>query len=68
MIRDNQSELSKQTNAAMRETRKVVIDRAREHNTPIVLWRDGKVVELDPFSAEFDDVKDSTYAKEPDGK
>ncbi|MCA9214265.1 MAG: hypothetical protein KDB27_14435 [Planctomycetales bacterium] len=52
----------------MRETRKVVIDRAREHNTPIVLWRDGKVVELDPFSAEFDDVKDSKYAKEPDGK
>lgn len=68
MIRDNQSELSKQTNAAMRETRKVVIDRAREHNTPIVLWRDGKVVELDPFSAEFDDVKDSKYAKETDGK
>ena len=68
MIRDNQSELSKQTNAAMRETRKVVIDRAREHNTPIVLWRDGKVVELDPFSAEFDDVKDRKSAKEPDGK
>lgn len=68
MISDNQSELSKQTNAAMRETRKVVIDRAREHNTPIVLWRDGKVVELDPFSAEFDDVKDSKSAKEPDDK
>lgn len=68
MIRDNQSELSKQTNAAMRETRKVVIDRAREHNTPIVLWRDGKIVELDPFSAEFDDVKDSTITKKNDGK
>ena len=68
MIRDNQSELSKQTNAAMKETRKVVIDRAREHNTPIVLWRDGKIVELDPFSAEFDDVKDSTATEENEGK
>jgi len=68
MIRDNQSELSKQTNAAMRETRKVVIDRAREHNTPIVLWRDGRVVELDPFSAEFDDAQDNSTAKEPDSQ
>ncbi len=68
MIRDNQSELSKQTNAVMRETRKVVIDRAREHKTPIVLWRDGKVVELDPFSAEFDDAKDSEPAIKPDSK
>ena len=58
MIRDNQSELSKQTNAAMKETRRVVIDRARQHNTPIVLWRDGKVVELDPFSEEFDGPKE----------
>jgi hypothetical protein len=31
-----------------------VLLRARRHNTPIVVWRDGKVVELDPFSPEFD--------------
>ncbi|KAA1257979.1 hypothetical protein LF1_04700 [Rubripirellula obstinata] len=37
MIRDNQSEFSKRTNAAMKETRKVVVDRARKHYTPIVL-------------------------------
>jgi len=60
MIRDNQSEFSKQANAAMKETRKVVVERARKHNTPIVLWRDGKIVELDPFSSEFDDAKDET--------
>ena len=62
MIRDNQSELSKQTNAAMKETRRVVIDRARQHNTPIILWRDRKVVELDPFSAEFDEPNDAPPA------
>lgn len=55
MIRIQQSELSKQTNAAMKETRKVVVERARKHNTPIIVWRDGKVVELDPFSPEFDE-------------
>lgn len=60
MIRDSQSEFSKQTNAAMKETRKVVIERARQHNTPIVLWRDGKVVELDSFSAEFDDPEEQS--------
>ena len=60
MIRDSQSEFSEQTNAALKETRKVVIERARQHNTPIVLWRDGKVVELDPFSAEFDDPKEQS--------
>ncbi|TWU46567.1 hypothetical protein [Rubripirellula reticaptiva] len=62
MIRDNQSEFSKRTNAAMKETRKVVVDRARKHNTPIVLWREGKVVELDPFSPEFDEPNDETPA------
>ena len=62
MIRDNQSDFSKRTNAAMKETRKVVIDRARQHNTPIVLWRDGKVVELDPFSPEFDEPKGESPA------
>ncbi len=66
MIQDNQSELSKRTNAAMQETRQVVINRARKHNTPIVLWRDGKVVELDPFSPEFDDARSDSSA--PDGK
>jgi hypothetical protein len=37
--------------------------RARQHNSPIVVWRDGKVVELDPFSPEFDDTDD----EEPSG-
>jgi hypothetical protein len=60
MIRGNQSELSKRANAAMKETRKVVVERARKYNTPIVLWRNGKIVELDPFSSEFDDAKDDT--------
>ncbi|WP_372723886.1 hypothetical protein [Novipirellula sp.] len=66
MVRDTQSEFSTRTNAAMKETRKVVVDRARKHNTPIVLWRDGKVVELDPFSPEFDEPKDETAAADSD--
>ncbi|WP_436717421.1 hypothetical protein U8335_11200 [Roseiconus lacunae] len=42
----------------MKETRGVVVGRARKYKTPIVLWRDGKVVQLDPFSPEFDDFGD----------
>lgn len=57
MIRDNKSEFIKQADAAMAEAAKVVLQRARRHNTPIVVWRDGKVVELDPFSPEFDEPK-----------
>jgi len=34
---------------------KDVLQRARRRNTPIVVWRDGRVVELDPFSPEFDE-------------
>ena len=54
MIRDNQSEFIKRANAAMRSAADTVLERARRHNTPIVVWRDGKIVELDPFSEEFD--------------
>lgn len=52
------SELSLQTNAAMQDAARVVVERARRHNTPIVVWRDGKILELDPFSPEFDEPKD----------
>ena len=57
MIRDDTPEIVKQANAAMEQASKDVLDRARRHNTPIVVWRDGKVVELDPFSEEFDEPK-----------
>ncbi len=60
MIRDNASEFVKQADAAMEEAAEVVLQRARQHNTPIVVWRDGKVVELDPFSPEFDEPKDES--------
>jgi hypothetical protein len=60
MIRDNKSEFVKQADAAMEEAAEVVLQRARQHNTPIVVWRDGKVVELDPFSEEFDEPKRDT--------
>ena len=56
MIRDDTPEIVKQANAAMEQAGKDVLDRARRHNTPIVVWRNGKVVELDPFSEEFDDT------------
>ncbi|QDV70510.1 hypothetical protein Poly24_42340 [Rosistilla carotiformis] len=54
MIRDNTPELVRKANAAMQQAANDVLVRARQHNTPIVLWRDGKVVEVDPFSEEFD--------------
>ena len=57
MIRDNTSDFVKRADAAMEEAAEVVLQRARQHNTPIVVWRDGKVVELDPFSEEFDQPK-----------
>ncbi len=60
MIRDDTPEIVKQANAAMEEAAEVVLQRARRHNTPIVVWRDGKVVELDPFSPEFDEPKDKS--------
>ncbi len=56
MIRDDMPEIVKQANAAMELAAGDVLLRARQHNTPIIVWRDGKVVELDPFSPEFDDV------------
>ncbi|TWU62285.1 hypothetical protein [Crateriforma conspicua] len=57
MIHDDTPETVKQANAAMEQAANDVLLRARRHNTPIVIWRDGKVVELDPFSPEFDDPK-----------
>lgn len=57
MIRDDTPETVKQANAAMEQAANDVLLRARHHNTPIVVWRDGKVVELDPFSPEFDEPK-----------
>lgn len=58
MICDDTPEFVKQADAAMEEAAEVVLQRARQHNTPIVVWRDGKVVELDPFSEEFDGPKE----------
>ncbi|WP_442510441.1 hypothetical protein SH528x_002062 [Novipirellula sp. SH528] len=55
MIRDDTPEIVKQANAAMEQAANDVLLRARHHNTPIVVWRDGKVVELDPHSPEFDE-------------
>ncbi len=57
MIPDELPTVVKQANAAMKEAADVVLQRARRHNTPIIVWRDGKVVELDPFSPEFDEPK-----------
>lgn len=54
MNRHQASNFIKLADSAMEEAADVVLQRARQHNTPIVVWRDGKVVELDPFSEEFD--------------
>jgi len=55
MIRDDTPEIVKQANAAMELAANDVLLRARRHNTPIVIWRDGKIVQLDPNSPEFDE-------------
>lgn len=57
MIRDETPETVKQANAAMEQAANDVLVRARHCNTSIVVWRDGKVVELDPNSPEFDETK-----------
>ncbi len=57
MIRDEASDFIKRADAAMEEAADVVLERARQHHTPIIVWRDGKVVELDPFSDEFEQPK-----------
>ncbi len=62
MIRDDTPEIVKQANAAMNEAAGVVLQRARQHSTPIVVWRDGKIIQLDPFSPEFDDANDNATA------
>lgn len=62
MIRDDTPVIVKQANAAMDEAAVVVLQRARQHNAPIVVWRDGKVIELDPFSPEFGDANDNATA------
>ena len=52
MIRKTASELAKQADAAMAEAAETVLQRAKQHNTPIIVWRDGKIVELDPYAEE----------------
>lgn len=38
---------------AMIRTHRAVILRHRQAGVPLVLWRDGQVVEVDPFSVEL---------------
>jgi len=52
MIRKTTSEFSKRADAAMEEAAETVLQRAKQHNTPIIVWRNGKIVELDPFAEE----------------
>jgi len=52
MIRQTTSELVKQADAAMEEAADMVLQRAKQHNTPIIVWRNGKIVQLDPHAAE----------------
>lgn len=37
----------------MKEAAKEVVLRARRHRTPIIIWRDDRIVEVDPFSDEL---------------
>jgi hypothetical protein len=57
MIREENSELVRKARAATEESAADVLEIARRHNTPIIVWRNGRVVELDPNSQEFDNVK-----------
>jgi len=53
----SESEFSKQADAAMEEAAKTVLQRAKQHNTPIIVWRNGKIVELDPFAEDAPNSK-----------
>lgn len=61
-VRPELSEPVRQANAAMELAAMDVLERARRFNTPIILWRDGKVVELDPFSPELDEPEGHSSA------
>lgn len=45
-------------NAAFREAAKDVIQRAIETNTPVIVWQNGKTVQLDPRTMQpIDEAK-----------
>ena len=44
--------LTADAEAAFREASIVVIQRARQFGTPVIVWKDGRVTELTPDEAE----------------
>ena len=54
---NNSLEILNKINAGMAATRESIIKNARFHNTPIISWQDGKIVEIDPFSIELEEDK-----------
>jgi hypothetical protein len=57
MIREEHSELVRKARAASEESAADVVERARRHKTPVILWRNGRIVELDPYSPELESDK-----------
>jgi hypothetical protein len=49
--------LTKLANAAFREAANDAIDRAIATNTPLILWVDGKVAEVDPRTVKRPTVR-----------
>ncbi|XZE22598.1 hypothetical protein SH449x_002534 [Pirellulaceae bacterium SH449] len=55
MIRSNSPDsLITKADLAFEAACRKVIDRARQSNTEIVIWRDGKIVELSPEEAKVE--------------
>lgn len=44
--------------AAFEQVAIQVIERARQTNTPLILWVDGKVTEVDPWTCPLPQIKD----------
>ncbi|XZE18845.1 hypothetical protein SH449x_004152 [Pirellulaceae bacterium SH449] len=55
MIRSNSPDsLIAKADLAFEAACRKVIDRARQSNTEVVIWRDGKIVELSPEEAKVE--------------
>ena len=57
MIREEKSDLIRGAHAASEKCAADVLESARRYKTPVIVWRNGRILELDPDSPEFEVVK-----------
>ena len=47
---ETETEFVRRTKAAAIEAAKTVVHTAQRHNTPIIVWKHGKTIEIDPVT------------------